>query len=83
MPISDEEAVTFMEATLVRVLTEVDALALSKSDKARMTECLAQGLLRWNLKAVFNASDELMDTIDDEIDEFMQALVNKVRRLTN
>lgn len=82
MAMPDEKAVDFMQATVIRVLTDIDALDLVRSDKAKMAECIAQALIRHNIKAVFNASDELLDTLDDEIDEFLDALVKKVRRFT-
>lgn len=82
MAMSDEKAVDFIQATVIRVLTDIDALDLVRSDKAKMAECIAQALILHNIKAVFNASDELLDTLDDEMDEFLNALVKKVRGFT-
>ncbi len=79
---TDDEAIELMEKIVNDTLDKVKATDLSNTDKAHMRETIAQVILLQNFSIFFGASEELLETIEDEIDQFIEALVAKVQQFT-
>ncbi len=79
---TDEEYEQFVETNLQTVIDNIMELDLPDFDKSSLASNLAASLVLSAMNISFRPSDELLETLSDEIYEFLTNLMLKVRRIT-